>query len=94
MALATGRQSMTGKSLGQNVDDTTITTTVKSRLVADRIGNLTSVDIDTNQGVVYLKSNVATPERKADAEGIARSVGDSALFAARWYTPTADFTQS
>lgn len=72
LALSTGCRSVTGKSLGQNIDDKSITASVKARLVADRTKNLTSVDVDTNQGVVYLNGNVATAAQKADAERIAR----------------------
>jgi hyperosmotically inducible protein len=73
-SVAAGCRSTTGKSLGQNIDDKTITTTVKSKLVADRAKNLVSVDVDTNQGTVYLTGNVATAQQKADAEQITRSV--------------------
>jgi hypothetical protein len=51
-----------------------ITAAVKTRLVAERTKSLTSVDVDTNQGIVYLKGSVATPEQRAEAERIARTV--------------------
>jgi hyperosmotically inducible periplasmic protein len=74
LSLSTGCRSTTGQSIGENVDDKVITGTVKSRLVAERTKSLTSVDVDTNQGVVYLKGTVATPEQRAEAERIARTV--------------------
>ena len=64
-------QSMTGKTAGQTVDDATITAGVKSRLVADKATNLTRVDVDTNNGTVYLNGTVDTPEQKAKAEQLA-----------------------
>jgi hyperosmotically inducible protein len=64
-------QSMTGKTAGQNVDDATITASVKSKLVAEKAGNLTRVDVDTNNGTVYLNGTVESPEQKTRAEQLA-----------------------
>ncbi|HEU4368148.1 MAG TPA: BON domain-containing protein [Methylomirabilota bacterium] len=72
IVLAAGAcQSMTGKTAGQSIDDATITAGVKSRLVADKAANLTRVDVDTNNGTVYLNGTVDTPEQKAKAEQLA-----------------------
>jgi hyperosmotically inducible periplasmic protein len=64
-------QSMTGKSAGSNVDDATITASVKSKLVADKPANLTRVDVDTNNGTVYLNGTVERPDQKTRAEQLA-----------------------
>ena len=64
--------SMTGKSVGTNVDDATITASVKSKLVADKVSNLTRVDVDTNSGTVYLNGTVDSAEQKVRAEELAR----------------------
>jgi hyperosmotically inducible periplasmic protein len=64
-------QSMTGKSAGTNVDDATITASVKSKLVGDKPANLTRVDVDTNNGTVYLNGTVETPDQKTRAEQLA-----------------------
>jgi hyperosmotically inducible protein len=64
-------QSMTGKSAGQNVDDASITASVKSKLVADAASNLTRVNVDTNNATVYLNGTVETPEQKVRAEQLA-----------------------
>jgi len=64
-------QSMTGKSTGTSVDDATITASVKSKLVADRPANLTRVDVDTNNGTVYLNGTVESPDQKTRAEQLA-----------------------
>jgi hyperosmotically inducible protein len=64
-------QSMTGKSAGTNVDDAGITASVKSKLVADKAANLTRVDVDTNNGTVYLNGTVESPEQKSRAEQLA-----------------------
>ena len=67
----TGCQTMTGKTAGENVDDATITASVKSKLVADKAANLTRVDVDTTRGTVYLNGSVETSEQKARAEQLA-----------------------
>ena len=55
---------MTGESAGQYVDDSTITTAVKSKLAADQLGNLTRVNVDTTQQVVSLNGIVPSPKDK------------------------------
>jgi hyperosmotically inducible protein len=64
-------QSATGKSVGATVDDATITASVKSRLVGDKPANLTRVDVDTNNGTVYLNGTVESAEQKTRAEQLA-----------------------
>lgn len=70
-----GCQAVTGETLGQNIDDTTITTTVKSKLAAEKGSTLTRVSVDTNRGVVQLTGVVSSPADKALAERVARGVG-------------------
>jgi hyperosmotically inducible periplasmic protein len=48
-----------------------ITASVKTKLVADKAVNLTRVDVDTNNGTVYLNGTVETTEQKARAEQLA-----------------------
>lgn len=68
-------QAVTGETLGQNIDDTTITTTVKTKLAAEKGSSLTRVGVDTNRGVVTLTGVVSTAADRAAAERVARSVG-------------------
>jgi osmotically-inducible protein OsmY len=65
---------LTGKTLGENVDDASLTTSVKAKLVADRAVNLTRVDVDTNRGVVSLNGTVRSAEEKSHVERLAREV--------------------
>lgn len=67
-----GCQAMTGKTAGENVDDASITASVKTKLVADKAANLTRIDVDTNSGVVYLNGIVQSSQQKAHAEQLAR----------------------
>ena len=74
LGILSGCTALTGDTLGQNIDDTTLTTTVKTKLAADTLKNLTRIDVDTYNGVVSLNGIVSTPEEKQRAEEIARSV--------------------
>ena len=67
VALTAGCTSMTGKTAGQNVDDASITASVKTKLAAEKPATLTKVDVDTNKGTVYLTGNVETPAIKERA---------------------------
>jgi hyperosmotically inducible protein len=71
VAAVSGCRATTGKTAGQNVDDATITASVKSKLVADKASNLTRIDVDTNNGTVYLNGTVDSPEQKTKAEQLA-----------------------
>ena len=73
-AVSAGCQTTTGRTFSENFDDSKVTAEVKTKLVGDRAKNLLAVNVNTNQGVVYLIGNVDTPEQKAEAERIAKSV--------------------
>lgn len=72
VSVLSGCRAMSGKSTGRAIDDATITASVKSKLVADKAVNLTRVDVDTNNGTVYLNGTVETAEQKVRAEQLAR----------------------
>lgn len=71
LALVSGCRTMTGKSAGTNIDDATVTAAVKTKLVADKATNVTRVDVDTNNGTVYLNGSVDSAEQKVRAEQLA-----------------------
>jgi hyperosmotically inducible protein len=71
VAFVSGCRSVTGKSIGETVDDATITASVKAKLVADKASNLTRVDVDTNNGTVYLNGTVESAEQKSRVEQLA-----------------------
>jgi hyperosmotically inducible protein len=71
--LASGCAALTGKTAGTNVDDASITASVKTNLAAERgMHTLTAVDVDTNRGVVSLNGVVDSPAAKQRAAEIAR----------------------
>ena len=75
MALS-GCQSMTGETVGQNIDDTNITAAVKTKLATgEKASTLTRINVDTVRGVVSLNGVVATEQDRALAEQLAGQVG-------------------
>lgn len=64
-----------GKTVGETIDDATITTRVKTSLLNDPdVGGL-RIDVDTFKGVVTLSGRVKTKEEEAKAVALARRVG-------------------
>jgi hyperosmotically inducible protein len=74
LGVMAGCQALTGETAGENVDDTTITTTVKAKLAADKGSSLTRVSVETNRGVVQLSGVVQSAADKSRAAEVARSV--------------------
>ena len=72
--LAVGCRSTSHQSVGQNIDDKTILASVKTKLVVDKVSNLTKVNVDVTNGTVYLTGNVDSAEQKSRAERIAQEV--------------------
>jgi osmotically-inducible protein OsmY len=63
-----------GKTIGETIDDATITTRVKTSLLNDPdVGGL-RIDVDTFRGVVTLSGRVRTPEEEARAVALARKI--------------------
>jgi len=62
------------RSVGQVIDDATLTTEIKAKLTADTLSNLTKIGVNTRDGVVTLTGDVDSLERKARAVQIASSV--------------------
>ena len=72
-ALISGCSALTGKSAGTNVDDAGITASVKTNLASERgMQTLTSIDVDTNDGIVSLNGMVESNAAKQRAAEIAR----------------------
>ena len=61
-----------GKTVGETIDDATITTRVKTAMLNDKdVGGL-RIDVDTFKGVVTLSGRVKSPAEKTQAVAIAR----------------------
>lgn len=74
VALMSGCQAMTGSTAGQNVDDSTITASVKTKLATEKLSTLTRVEADTVRGVVTLNGVVESAEQRARVEALTRQV--------------------
>ena len=61
----TGCQAMTGQTMGETIDDSYITGAVKTQLASDKMVSLTRVEVETNNGVVYLTGQVQSAEQKS-----------------------------
>jgi len=71
----TGCQALTGATLGENIDDGNITTSVKTKLASDKLITLTRVGVETNNGIVYLTGEVETAEQRSRIGSLASQVG-------------------
>lgn len=74
LGILAGCQAMTGQTAGQNIDDATLTASVKTALARDKLANLTRIDVDTVNGVVTLTGVVPTPADKVRAVQTAQEV--------------------
>lgn len=61
-----------GKSVGETIDDATITTRVKTALLNDPQTSGMSIDVDTFKGVVTLSGRVKSQDEAQKAVQIAR----------------------
>jgi len=72
LALGPALVASAADTLGTKLDDTGITTKVKTKLTADKVKNLVKVHVETKDGVVHLAGTVPTEADKAEAERLAR----------------------
>jgi len=64
-----------GRTIGETIDDTTITTRVKTAMLNDpAVGGL-RIDVDTFKGVVTLSGRVKSQAERDQAIALARRVG-------------------
>ena len=63
-----------GKTVGETIDDATITTRVKTAFINDPVVGALRIDVDTFKGVVTLSGRVKSKEEEQKAIAIARSI--------------------
>jgi osmotically-inducible protein OsmY len=64
-----------GKTVGETIDDSTVTTRVKTALLNDPdVGGL-RIDVDTFKGIVTLSGAVKSPTERDKAIAVARKIG-------------------
>ena len=71
---ASGCSALTGRPFVRWSDDKVITARVKARLIEVNFRNLSRINVDTYDGVVYLSGSTPTTDGKARAEAAARAV--------------------
>jgi hyperosmotically inducible periplasmic protein len=69
-----GCQAMTGRTAGQNVDDSVLTSSVKTKLAGDKVSSLARVDVDTTNGIVSLNGVVESSDQRTRAQELASQV--------------------
>jgi hyperosmotically inducible periplasmic protein len=69
-----GCQAMTGQTMAESVDDSVITSSVKTHLASDKLVTLTRVDVETNNGIVYLTGQVQAAEQRSHIGSLASEV--------------------
>jgi osmotically-inducible protein OsmY len=70
----TGCQALTGQTMGESIDDSYITSSVKTKLASDKLVSLTRVEVETNNGIVYLTGQVETAEQRSHIGSLASQV--------------------
>jgi hyperosmotically inducible protein len=66
--------SACGKTVGETIDDATITTRVKTAFINDPVVGALRIDVDTFKGVVTLSGRVKTKEEEQKAIAVARGI--------------------
>jgi osmotically-inducible protein OsmY len=63
-----------GKTVGETIDDATITTRVKTAFINDKEVGAMRIDVDTFKGVVTLSGQVKDKQEEAKAIALAKSI--------------------
>lgn len=63
-----------GKSVGETIDDATITTRVKTAFINDKDVGALRIDVDTFKGVVTLSGRVKSKAEETRAISLAKSI--------------------
>jgi hyperosmotically inducible protein len=74
IGLAGCASTPTQESTGQYIDDASITTKVKSEMIADKEVSALHISVDTIKGVVHLTGSADTRQEANKAATIARNV--------------------
>ena len=64
----------TNQSASTQISDSSITASVKTKLLGDKQVSGGNVDVNTEEGIVYLMGRVNSQAEKAEAERLARTV--------------------
>jgi len=73
-ALSACAGTKTQESTGEYIDDSAITTKVKTALLHEKNVDSTAISVETFKGRVLLAGYVKSPDQRQRAEGVARTV--------------------
>ena len=74
IALALPLLMACGKTVGETIDDATITTRVKTAFINDPVIGAARIDVDTFKGLVTLSGRVKSKDEEAKAIALAKSI--------------------
>lgn len=74
IVLALPLMAACGKTVGDTIDDATITTRVKTAFINDPVVGAARIDVDTFKGVVTLSGRVKSKDEEAKAIALAKSI--------------------
>lgn len=73
-ALMAAGTALTGKTAREPLDGASVTAAVKANLAAETVSTIRRIDVDSDQGIVYLTGTVEDAALKRRAAEIAREV--------------------
>ena len=74
LAIALPFVAACGKTVGETIDDATITTRVKTVFINDPVVGAARIDVDTFKGVVTLSGRVKSKDEETKAITLAKSI--------------------
>jgi osmotically-inducible protein OsmY len=74
LAIALPFVAACGKTVGETIDDATITTRVKTAFINDPVVGALRIDVDTFKGTVTLSGRVKSKEEETKAIALARTI--------------------
>ncbi|MBA2303564.1 MAG: BON domain-containing protein [Acidobacteria bacterium] len=74
MILALPLLGACGKTVGETIDDATITTRIKTAFVNDPVVGAMRIDVDTFKGLVTLSGRVKSKDEETKAIALAKSI--------------------
>ena len=74
ISTASAVPAVAARSVGQVIDDTAITTEAKAKLTADKLSNLTKIEVKTENGIVTLNGVVDDADRRVRAAQVVSGV--------------------
>ena len=72
--IVTSSNSAKSQSMGEYIDDATVSTKVRAQLIGDKDLNVFQIDVETSKGVVQLSGFVNSAEAKTRASTVVSGI--------------------